>query len=325
MLDPEQIAADARARTLRPPDEPVAVQQPAPAPMFDAGVLGPGSPDIYDESTGTSLTAKQIAEQYDNEIKQYSAHSNRPIKTGDKGDLFVWVPKEAAGASGRFAADGASGAADDELAGKWTKVQDLPPTDPFFSLWNLKNEAQTASAAQDAMRKGTGAARSYLDTENDKTAEVQRQFKDFLSRANAVYDLQDAEQGYSMAADDQNIQNRTAQLKGLQSFNMTPFYSNDRPGNLQYSETVRPTVPNSVLPDYQLNGAVGLPGMQGFNFANLPAFAHGTDMTGIDPELEPFVGLAFYGGPLFEYGPDEQPRGFPDRRLGVGNAMRMRQ
>ena len=319
MLDPEQIASDARARSLRPPDD----APPPPEPWTPIpGALGPGAPDMVDETAG--LTSKQVADFYESEIKRYSVSNDRPIKT-EKGVTYAWVPSADPTSAAGFDIDGSGAAAGSAPAGKWTAIDDLPPTDPLFSLWNLKNEAKIAGDVEAELRKGTGAARSYLDTENDKTAEVQRQFKDFLSKANAVYDLQDAEQGYSMAADDQNIQNRSAQLKGLQSFNMTPFYSNERPGSPYYSRTVAETVPNQVLPDYQLNGAVGLPGQQGFNFSNLPQFAHGTDLAGVDPELAPLIGVPLFAGPMFEYGPDEQRRGFPDRRPGIGNAMRMRQ
>lgn len=126
-----------------------------------------------------------------------------------------------------------------------------------------------------------GSVRSYMDTESDKTAEITRQFKDFDNRASLLYDLMDAEQQFSMNADDQNIQNWKAQKDLGMAINPGGYYTTPYQ-DMSLSGILRPSLPDYVRPDYRLNGAVGLPGPQGFddpdyNSSGLPMYAQGTE------------------------------------------------
>lgn len=144
------------------------------------------------------------------------------------------------------------------------------------ALRDLDRETADAKAAKAAM----GTARSYLDTEEDKTKEITRQFKDFDARASLLYDLMGDEQSFAMNADDQNIQNAAAREKGYlfpgEGLSYTPYISG---GPL--SSILSPSLPDYVRPDYRLNAAVGLPGPEGFDDPQytpqgLPMFAYGT-------------------------------------------------
>ncbi|MBK7330443.1 MAG: hypothetical protein IPI85_15570 [Dehalococcoidia bacterium] len=126
-------------------------------------------------------------------------------------------------------------------------------------------------------RKGVPPA-SYLSTETDKTKEIQRQYKDFEDRASLLYDLMGDEQDYAMAADDQNIANWKAQRDLGMATSPGGYYATPYQ-NMTMSEILRPSLPDYVRPDYRLNGAVGLPGPQGFD----------------DPDYTPY-GLPMFGG-----------------------------
>lgn len=121
-----------------------------------------------------------------------------------------------------------------------------------------------------------GNVRTYLDLENDKTSEVTRQLKDFLTRAKGVYDLQDANQAFAMRAEDQNMQHEkmVQDSHGMYNPSMGLWFGPDRPGlpgrNTDYAGMLAQSTPEMVLPDYQLNGAVGLPGQEGFNSDLMP-------------------------------------------------------
>ncbi len=113
---------------------------------------------------------------------------------------------------------------------------------------------------------GSGSAVSYVQSETDKQQEVSRQFKDFLARAQGVYDLMDSEQQRAMRADDQNAQNMKAAREGL-----IAYPGDYGVGSMEtaYSRILAPSVPNYVLPDYRLGGAVGLPGgVEGYDNPN---------------------------------------------------------
>ncbi len=314
MADTFEEGGNSNPRTLRP--------EPPPAPP------GAGKPQYVPPAQQAPLP-DQRAQVFEaiNQVGQ-----DRGIKW-EKDVPYVWQPSTGGGIDlSEFLGEGEAAEDEPSNTGKWVKLSALPPDDPLFNLWQTYTALEgEEKAAKDASRSGR-AVMSYLESETNfleseglKTKEVQRQFKDFVDRAQAVYGFQNEEQAYSMRADDQNIQNREAQLQGLQNFNMTPFYLNDRPGNVRYSETVRPTVPQSILPDYQLNQAVGLPGLEGFNFANLPAFANGTDMAGIDPEIAPLIGMPLFAGGMFQYQPGEPKQGFPDKRAmrrgGIGGIL----
>lgn len=142
---------------------------------------------------------------------------------------------------------------------------------------------EDAKEAKDAAGSG-GAVESYMSSESKKSKEIERQYEDFQDRASLLYDLMGDEQDMAMAADDQNFQNLDAQRKyGLASVEQyaTPYASTS------LSNVLRPSLPDYVRPDYRLNGAVGLPGPEGFDDPQydqygMPAYAFGTN-----PNMEP--------------------------------------
>lgn len=159
-------------------------------------------------------------------------------------------------------------------------------TDPFGSqlLGSVSNaELALKREAEDAAerKKLQGNVRSYYDTEQDKTAEITRQFKDFDNRASLLSDLLDEEQSLGMNADDQNIQNMKAQKDLGMAVNPGGWYTK-LPMSSSLSSILGPSLPDYVRPDYRLNSAVGLPGPEGFDDPNynqygMPGYAAGTD------------------------------------------------
>lgn len=159
-------------------------------------------------------------------------------------------------------------------------------TDPIGSqyLTSLNGaELELKRAAEDAAeaKRLQGSVKSYAASEQDKSAEITRQFKDFDARADSLYDLMDAEQAYGMNADDQNIQNLKAQKDLGMAVNPGGWYSK-QPMSSALSNILAPSLPDYVRPDYRQNASVGLPGAQGFddpdyNSYGMPAYATGTD------------------------------------------------
>ena len=160
--------------------------------------------------------------------------------------------------------------------GGGTSYVSIPDTEGQL-LWDAwKSSVEDAKEAVSV----SGTARSYLDTEADKTSEITRQFKDFDNRASLLYDLMSDEQEYGMRADDQNIQNLKAQKDLGMAVVPGGIYGKPSMAN-SLSAILRPSLPDYVRPDYRLNTAVGLPGAEGFddpdyNEYGLPAFAGGT-------------------------------------------------
>jgi len=135
--------------------------------------------------------------------------------------------------------------------GGGTSYVSIPDTEGQL-LWDAwKSSVEDAKEAVSV----SGTARSYLDTEADKTSEITRQFKDFDNRASLLYDLMSDEQDYAMKGDDQNIQNAAAREKGYmlpgEGLHYTPYMSG---GPL--SQLLSPSLPDYVRPDSRLNWAV---------------------------------------------------------------------
>ena len=147
------------------------------------------------------------------------------------------------------------------------------------------------------------AAAEYLKTEKLKTNEIERQFDDFVNRADAYYDTLGAEMDYNYGVDDQNAQNWDARQSGAAGGRVYGHLPQD--GML--SGLIRQSLPDYVRPDYRLNGAVGLPGEQGFDDPDydengFPLYAQGTandmqaqvlagvDLRGVPPDLLPLIG-----------------------------------
>lgn len=161
-----------------------------------------------------------------------------------------------------------------------------------------KNALSLTADAKKYMGGLSATGRSYMDTENDKTAEVKRQFVDFLDRAKGLYSLQDSEQAYAMRADDQNVATQKAIRRGDVDMGATSVYGTSRPGD-RLSEILRPSLPRYVLPDYRLNQPAGMDG-GGFDDEDyMPGFAMGTtglpdaasmgQLPGARPRIDPEI------------------------------------
>lgn len=146
-------------------------------------------------------------------------------------------------------------------------------------------ELELKRAAEDAAeaKRLQGSVKSYAASEQDKSAEITRQFKDFDARADSLYNLMDAEQSYGMNADDQNIQNMKAQRDLGMAITPGGYYTKPYMQD-SLSSILAPSLPSYVRPDYRQNASVGLPGPQGFDDPQydqygMPAYAMGTDPT----------------------------------------------
>ena len=280
-------------------------------------IVGPdtGMPQTLtpQERADTQAAAKRRAED---DWYAYMAENGSTV-TGGKvyklvpdtgtGDAQFWQNKIAGDPTNPNVAEWQGKLAEASGGGDMKAVPDSAGQSIYNQLQIASDLLDREKADAKAAAAGIGAARSYLDTENDKTAEITRQFKNFEDRASALYDLQDSEQGYSMKADDQNAQNRLAISKGALFSGETPVYLNDRPGAL-LSEILGPSLPDYVSPDYRLNAAVGLPGAEGFNDpqydANgmpIPQYAWGTESNRSRIEA---IAYQYLHGPRFQ---DEPP------------------
>ena len=148
------------------------------------------------------------------------------------------------------------------------------------AVYKAKNISESDLAL---IKKSAGSVRSWADTESDKTAEATRKFKDFLSRAKAASDIEQADIQTQSAKQDFNM-NRA---KGIESGQFSPFASfyGDIPTQLDgLSSIIRKTIPDAVPPDYGLDHVVGL-----------PAYGRGTLPGGRMPDesgLKNFIGGA---------------------------------
>ena len=135
------------------------------------------------------------------------------------------------------------------------------------------------------------AAKAYRDAEQLKTKEIKRQFDDFASRADELYELYKAESSANMAADDQNIQN---QIYATTHADIMPQYGHITMANRPLSSILAPSLPSYVRPDYRNNQGVGLPGPQGFDDPDYdangmpPQYAFGTIPPGFVPVDQTF-------------------------------------
>lgn len=137
---------------------------------------------------------------------------------------------------------------------------------------DAQDELKYLSASQ-------GSAKSWYDTEQDKTQEIERQYDDFKDRATTYSRLLGDEQDYGMRADDANVAAEAAVRK--YGFTDAPLYTH-MPMSSSLSSILRPSLPDYVRPDYRLNAAVGLPGPEGFDDPDydangMPRYAAGTD------------------------------------------------
>lgn len=139
--------------------------------------------------------------------------------------------------------------------------------------------------AQDELKYLTsvqGSARSWYDTEQDKTQEIERQYDDFKDRATTYSRLLGDEQDYAMNVDEANADAyKYMRQTGAASYGAY----HDMPLSESLSSILRPSLPDYVRPDYRLNAAVGLPGPEGFDDPDydvngMPRYAAGTDGQG---------------------------------------------
>jgi hypothetical protein len=166
--------------------------------------------------------------------------------------------------------------------------QALSPTDTGQQLYTASQGGGLALAdkANNLANAGAGAAAAFLKTPTElqvdtpKTTEIARQFKDFLARVNEVYSTEKANQDLGFAADNQAQKDAAALNQGDNVPVSSAFAVSPTWGQPNYSAELAQSIPTSVSPDYQLNGAVGLPGQDGFaaspETGSVPSFATGT-------------------------------------------------
>src|SRR5690606_3710680 len=96
----------------------------------------------------------------------------------------------------------------------------------FQQYWDAKEDYETFGKL---LKSGIGGtARSFVDTESDKTAEARRQFLDFMDRAKALYGLEEAERGYIMDGAQAAADERDAAQKGLlMNWGARPSYTDE--------------------------------------------------------------------------------------------------
>lgn len=136
---------------------------------------------------------------------------------------------------------------------------------------DAQDELKYLSASQ-------GSAKSWYDTEQDKTQEIERQYDDFKDRSTTYSRLLSDEQDYAMNVDEANADAyKYMRQTGAASYGAY----HDLPMFESLSSILRPSLPDYVRPDYRLNAAVGLPGPEGFDDPDydangMPRFAGGT-------------------------------------------------
>lgn len=108
------------------------------------------------------------------------------------------------------------------------------------------------------LKKSVGSVRSWADTESDKTSEATRKFKDFLARAKAASDLEQANLDFQSKKQAYNDDRAVGIQKGLYSSN-APYMTSSNSDVNGLSSIIRKTIPESIPPDYGLDHVVGLP------------------------------------------------------------------
>lgn len=142
-----------------------------------------------------------------------------------------------------------------------------------YSDWiDAQDELKYLSASQ-------GSAKSWYDTEEDKSREIERQYDDFKDRSTTYSRLLSDEQDYAMNVDEANA-NAYKYMRQTGAASYGAYH--DLPMSESLSSILRPSLPDYVRPDYRLNAAVGLPGPEGFDDPDydangMPRFAAGTD------------------------------------------------
>lgn len=185
-------------------------------------------------------------------------------------------------------------------------IEKWVPDEEGQYFYDQKGLAATRAkwAAEDAKvaKEKEPAVRSYLDTEKDKTSEIKRQYEDFQDRGSLFYDLRDQEDAAIQKGNlfNQQMAEQQSQHGG---FGFSDVYVG-QPSGSRLSDMLRPSLPDYVRPDYRLNGAVGLPGEEGFddqdfNGFGMPYYSEGTRPPpvrripmedGIPPEIRAMLG-----------------------------------
>jgi len=249
-------------RTLKPEPAPVTPQKPI---------------EVEPETEVTPLSYLRQTEDAWNTYRGESARNGTLLRPNEDGYIEEYVdPVAGGGSSNPFFRDG-------ESEGGWTL--NTPGARAAQVIYDNYLDAQLEferfTEDSKAAKAALGTARSYADIEAPKSKEIARQFQDFENRATLLYDLMADEQQYGMRADDQNIQNMSAQ-KELGLGGVPGGFYAKQPMSSALSNILAPSLPEYVRPDYRLNQSVGLPGPQGFddqdyNQFGFPQFAFGTD------------------------------------------------
>ena len=123
------------------------------------------------------------------------------------------------------------------------------------AVYKAKNISESDLAL---IKKSAGSVRSWADTESDKTAEATRKFKDFLSRAKAASDIEQANLDFQSKKQAYNDDRAMGIQKGLFSSN-APYMTSSNSDVNGLSSIIRGTIPDKLPPDYGLDHVVGLP------------------------------------------------------------------
>jgi hypothetical protein len=202
------------------------------------------------------------------------------------------------------------------------------------TLYNAALEAKTAVGtyiSNAAAGTGPGAdftAQAYLASETVKSKEANRKYEDFKDRASLYYDLLQAEDQFHMAGEDQNVQNAKAREEGYMMPGEGQYYSGVT-GQQPLSSLLRPSLPESVPPYYDLGAATGLSPQEGYNNPNydqfgMPMYADGTvrmnprdkikQMWASAPEgiKQQYIQQILDSHDMWSPYGEEKPNGFPD-------------
>jgi hypothetical protein len=134
-------------------------------------------------------------------------------------------------------------------------VKNTAATEAYKALDLAESDLSKAKAFAKAQ---IGSVRSWADTEPDKTAEATRKFKDFLARAKAASDLEQANLDFQSKKQAYNDDRAVGIQKGLFSSN-APYMTSSNSDVNGLSSIIRGTIPDKLPPDYGLDNVVGLP------------------------------------------------------------------
>lgn len=245
-----------------------------------------------------------------NALKIWASENGYEIDTGTNGDspaIFKWqqVPAET-DAYGEIVKPAGT-----EL------VRVNPASDPVaksllqqFNSYSLASDGVGVSSSSGG---GSGASAKYADPilaylnsgevalEQARSGEISRQMKDALTRLDALYQMEDADQNYEANAIQGNLAQEKAWRSGAADWESPGARTmiGSRPNReieQALQEQLALSLPDTIMPDYGMAGILGIQGRQGYDDSNfgfgdwyaegtrpasevLPRYADGTSFT----------------------------------------------